>query len=196
MEWRLLQCHIEDYLPLFVFLAATGTRFGEAAALYARDFSVSSEGHTLIAITCAWTRDEQNRPVMGPPKTSKSKRAIHLETGIAQGFSQLLLESAQTGRHLFASASGGPIDHRRAWEVWNRAVKAARLSGLTKQPRIHDLRHLNASWLLQAGLDIYKLQIHLGHESITTTLDRYSHLLPEGTVERARFRRSRCRAWM
>lgn len=44
----------------------------------------------------------------------------------------------------------------------------------------YDLRHSNVSWLLQAGLDMYKLQKHLGHKSITTTLDRYSHLLPEG----------------
>ncbi|WP_370278941.1 tyrosine-type recombinase/integrase [Pseudarthrobacter sp. NamB4] len=56
----------------------------------------------------------------------------------------------------------------------------AQTKGLAKRPRIHDLRHTNASWLLHAGLNIYMLQKHLGHKSITTTLDRYSHLLPEG----------------
>ncbi|TLM73150.1 site-specific integrase, partial [Pseudarthrobacter sp. NamB4] len=60
------------------------------------------------------------------------------------------------------------------------AIMKAQTKGLAKRPRIHDLRHTNASWLLHAGLNIYMLQKHLGHKSITTTLDRYSHLLPEG----------------
>jgi integrase len=56
----------------------------------------------------------------------------------------------------------------------------AQAGGLGRRPRIHDLRHSNASWLLQAGLDLFKLKLHLGHKSINTTIDRYSHLLPEG----------------
>nr|WP_051427554.1 tyrosine-type recombinase/integrase [Arthrobacter sp. H20] len=86
---------------------------------------------------------------------------------------------------MFLNPSGRPIDHRRAWEIWDEAVRSAQAAGLDKKPRIHDLRHSNASWLLQAGLDIYKLQKHLGHRSITTTIDRYSHLLPEGVSDTA-----------
>jgi len=66
----------------------------------------------------------------------------------------------------------GRIDHRRAWDVWDSAIARAEAKGLTKRPRIHDLRHSSASWLLQSGLDIYNLQRYLGHESITTTIDR------------------------
>jgi integrase len=47
---------------------------------------------------------------------------------------------------------------------------------LTKKPRVHDLRHTNASWLIQAGVPLTVVQRHLGHESIQTTSDRYGHL--------------------
>jgi integrase len=78
------------------------------------------------------------------------------------------------------------MPHNRAWDAWDLAVSKARAKGLKKKRvRIHDLRHTNASWLLQEGLGIYQLQAHLGHESITTTLDRYSHLMPEALRDTA-----------
>jgi integrase len=44
------------------------------------------------------------------------------------------------------------------------------------RPRIHDLRHTCASWLIQAGRPLPAVQAHLGHESITTTVGVYRHL--------------------
>jgi len=41
---------------------------------------------------------------------------------------------------------------------------------------VHDLRHTNASWLIQAGVPLTVIQRHLGDESIQTTSDRYGHL--------------------
>jgi len=49
---------------------------------------------------------------------------------------------------------------------------------LTKRPRVHDLRHTHASWMLAAGTDLFVLQRRLGHESITTT-EAYAHLMPD-----------------
>ncbi|MGA7501283.1 MAG: tyrosine-type recombinase/integrase, partial [Isosphaeraceae bacterium] len=39
-----------------------------------------------------------------------------------------------------------------------------------------EVRHTNASWLIQAGVPLTVIQRHLGHESIQTTSDRYGHL--------------------
>ena len=50
---------------------------------------------------------------------------------------------------------------------------------LTKRPRVHDLRHTHASWMIAAGTDLFVLQRRLGHESITTTTETYAHLLPD-----------------
>jgi outer membrane protein OmpA-like peptidoglycan-associated protein len=45
--------------------------------------------------------------------------------------------------------------------------------------RIHDLRHTFASLLINQGENLKYIQTQLGHSSITTTVDRYGHLMPE-----------------
>jgi hypothetical protein len=46
--------------------------------------------------------------------------------------------------------------------------------------RIHDVRHTHVSWLIAGGLPLPNIQARLGHESITTTIDTYGHLMPVG----------------
>lgn len=89
------------------------------------------------------------------------------------------------------------LETDRAWRNAQRRAKKARrefteprprltgcgcLGVLTKNPRIHDLRHTCASWLLAEGVDLVAIQRRLGHESITTTIDRYSHLSQSHTA--------------
>jgi integrase len=45
--------------------------------------------------------------------------------------------------------------------------------------RIHDLRHTCAALLISQGHSPKSIQAHLGHSSITVTLDTYGHLYPE-----------------
>ena len=44
--------------------------------------------------------------------------------------------------------------------------------------RFHDLRHTCAAVLVAEGAHPQELQAHLGHASITTTLNVYGHLFP------------------
>jgi hypothetical protein len=46
--------------------------------------------------------------------------------------------------------------------------------------RFHDLRHTHVAWLIAGGVPLPHIQARLGHESITTTIDTYGHLLPIG----------------
>jgi integrase len=180
-EWALVEAELgEPYKSFFSFLVQTGLRFSEATALEAKDFVTTSTGQHVVNIVRAWTKDENNVPYVGPPKTKQSKRSVALTGSTASLIRPLIANAAKAGGQVFLNTAGSYIDHRRAWGVWDLAVMKAQTKGLTKRPRIHDLRHTNASWLLHAGLNIYMLQKHLGHKSITTTLDRYSHLLPEG----------------
>ena len=42
--------------------------------------------------------------------------------------------------------------------------------------RFHDLRHSSASYLLSLGFGMKEIQMWLGHENISTTMDVYAHL--------------------
>lgn len=44
--------------------------------------------------------------------------------------------------------------------------------------RFHDLRHSYATWLVSAGVPINEVARVLGHSQISTTLNRYTHVLP------------------
>ncbi len=62
------------------------------------------------------------------------------------------------------------------------AVEAMNFNrGITDQRQkvvFHTLRHSYASWLVEAGTDIYSVKELLGHGTIAMT-ERYSHLSPE-----------------
>ena len=46
--------------------------------------------------------------------------------------------------------------------------------------RFHDLRHTFASLLLEAGESLKVIQELLGHSSINTTMDIYTHITKQG----------------
>ena len=52
------------------------------------------------------------------------------------------------------------------------------LAKLPKAKNFHSTRHTDASWLVQAGVDIYRVQKLCGHRSMQTTM-RYAHLAPK-----------------
>lgn len=58
--------------------------------------------------------------------------------------------------------------------AYNKAVAKAGIENLNW----HDLRHTFASRLVMAGVDLYTVQLLMGHKSHTTT-QRYAHLAPD-----------------
>jgi integrase len=104
---------------------------------------------------------------VGVPKTKRSVRTINLDESV-------LAQLDYSHEWLFVNRNGGPVRiHGFRPRVWRPAVKR---SGLNPTPRIHDLRHTCASWLIAAGVPLPVIQRRLGHESITTTIDLYGHL--------------------
>jgi len=55
-------------------------------------------------------------------------------------------------------------------------VFVRRHGGSLPRVRFHDLRHSHATQLLAAGLHPKVAQERLGHSTITTTMDIYSHV--------------------
>ncbi|MFJ6536798.1 tyrosine-type recombinase/integrase [Paenarthrobacter sp. NPDC091711] len=168
----------ERYRDFTNFLVMTGTRFGEATALTVADIDLLGKPATA-RINKAWKRDGQNQFYIGPTKTRAGKRTIGLNPALVD-----LLVPLVAGRPsselLFTTPKGERIVHKLYWHhYWVPAVKAAQLRGLRKDPRIHDLRHTHASWLIQDGVPIFTISRRLGHASIKTTEQVYGHLMPE-----------------
>ena len=75
---------------------------------------------------------------------------------------------------VFPAPEGGlENDRNYARRVFGPACKSAEIRIGTP----YDMRHTAASWLVQAGVDLLRVQELLGHEKYSTTL-RYSHLQP------------------
>src|SRR5690606_12851474 len=76
----------------------------------------------------------------------------------------------------FTSRSWAPAV-RKASDV--ELCESLGLTPLTRVPTIHDLRHTHASWLIARGVPLPYIQARLGHESITTTVNTYGHLVAD-----------------
>jgi integrase len=170
-EYALVLKSIPRRYQTFVeFLADTGCRLGEATALTPADVNLDTG---KVRFNKSYSRrsadDGGSRPfTVGNAKTETSEREIAVP--------QRILERLDlSGEFVFMNSDRGPIngDSFRC-NVWNPAVEA---SGLPRhrQPRIHDIRHTHASWLLDAGLSLPAIQKRLGHADVMTTLAMYGH---------------------
>ncbi|MHC6231906.1 tyrosine-type recombinase/integrase [Arthrobacter sp. MMS24-T111] len=174
-----------QYKTLVQFLVMTGARFGEATALRVADIDLLSKPPTA-RISKAWKRDGQSQYYIGPTKTKAGKRTI----GINPTLVDLLIPLVARGHGselLFTTPDGQRIAHKPFWQHhWVPAVHAAQAQGLSKTPRIHDLRHTHASWLIQdGGISLFALSRRLGHASVRTTEQVYGHLMPQALQDGA-----------
>lgn len=164
----------EHYRPLLRFLAGTGARWGEAVALTVADVDLAN-GNVRIRRALKWSPDNQRK--VGATKTKKSNRTVALPPELIPDLRDLC-EGRKGSDLVFQAKRGGAVLHRTFWSrYWLPAVEH-----LEPRPRIHDLRHSHASWLLARGVPIHIVSARLGHESIQTTVDTYGHLLPDAQL--------------
>ncbi|TDH57517.1 site-specific integrase [Mycobacterium eburneum] len=159
----------DRYRQLALWLVTTGMRFSEATALRPADIDPKTK---VARVRRAWKYTTSRSTIkIGPPKTKRSNRDVSI--------GQIALDAIDLSapEWLFTNGVGNPV---RAQEFFNQAWKPARDAamekGLTKCPRVHDLRHTAASWWIQDGVPLPVVQAQLGHESITTTVNRYGHI--------------------
>ena len=116
---------------------------------------------------------------LGHPKTPRSRRTITIAPAVAA-----LLEKRIDGRladdFVFTSRTGLPLHNGDFYtHVWRKLMTAVAAEHIAPF-RFHDLRHTHVAWLIAGGAPLPHIQARLGHESITTTIDTYGHLLPVG----------------
>lgn len=164
------------------WLVGTGMRWGEATALQVQDLRLDSPTPTAN-VQRAWKKrpkDEEGPAfVLGPPKTRKARRLVALSPSQVE-VARRLVTGQQPESYLFRTAWGHSWSHSNFYNNrWRPAVGRAVEKGLPRRPRIHDLRHTHVAWLIGARIPLPAIQARLGHESITTTVDRYGHLVRE-----------------
>src|SRR5699024_4332764 len=164
------------YRPFMAFLRATGARFGEATALLGSDFKLDDQ-QPIVRIEKAYKLDGAGRYYVGRPKTKKSRRTVSLPPSLVEYIRPSVEKAGKRGL-VFVTSYGGQIRHSTFHEFWKKGLDDLKYPE-DERPRIHDMRHTHASIMLAGKMDIYELSRRLGHESIQTTVDRYSHLLPD-----------------
>lgn len=134
-----------DAWRLCVFLVDTGCRLGEALNLIWNDLGPQRATFWL-------TKSGRSRTV---PLTRRAARAARADkAGLKGPFTMLSQVRFRT--------------------IWNEAKSEVGL-GRDKQVVPHILRHTCASRLVQGGIDIRRVQMWLGHQTLTMTM-RYAHL--------------------
>lgn len=164
---------------LFTVLFFTGLRLGEALALTWQDIDFSSN---TIHITKSVYVNKGISHISATKTKAGTRRII-----INKKLSQELQYWQQQQKHLleqFTSDSmslqvfqSSPITITKN-SIEKQYKKILERDATLKKIRIHDFRHSHASLLINQGEDYLVVKERLGHASITTTIDTYSHLYP------------------
>jgi integrase len=178
----------ERYRTFLLFLVVTGARFGEATAVKVGDVNLDV-GTPTVQLVKAWKRQGSTGYKIGQPKNAFSSRTVSLSNRLVEEL-RPLVEGRPADAFLFTNRTGvSHVDHRsfyqKHWVPTLKRLHADKSLQFSKSPRIHDLRHTSASWLIQEGYDTFKVARRLGHSS-TAMIDKvYGHLMPDAQSEGA-----------
>jgi integrase len=137
------------YGALFVLLAKTGLRPGEAFGLKPEDLDLRER---TVRVERAWSLGRAK-----PTKTYEERTVdlshdvlARLERHLAWLKAETLKRGWGEAEWLFPNEEGKPLDESRTRKVFRRALRQAKLPGF----RLYDLRHTYASLLLAANAPI------------------------------------------
>jgi len=167
---KLLPAVPAEHRAIVCLAAGCGLRWGECAGLaWAAVDLAGAELHVRqVAV------EVSGRLMLRPyPKSRAGRRTVPLPAFVVAELAARH-QDGQDGAELVASTRTGTPFRRSNFRrsVWTPAVTASRLPA---RLRFHDLRHSYATWLVSDGVPINVVARLMGHEQITTTLNRYTH---------------------
>ena len=159
-----------------LFLAYTGARWGEMAAMRAGRIDFLRRRASIVeSVTVVKGRLE-----WGTPKDHE-RRDLPLPRFLTEALAAHVA-GKDRDELVFTGEKGGVL---RA-QVFQRAVLTRAASSIDVEGlHPHELRHTAASLAIASGANIKVVQTMLGHESATMTLDLYGHLFPDQLDELA-----------
>ncbi len=162
----------KEYL-IFMVMATAGLRIGEAVALQVGDLDASNQQLHI--------RRMVRRGYISSPKNGKG-RVVDIPASTVAVLEEVRqtrqAEAAYNGseaRWLFPGATADmPIMPEWVQQTFCKLLRAAGI----RKIRPHDLRHTYATLAIQAGVPLLTVSRQLGHASISTTADLYTHAVP------------------
>ncbi|MBT0899349.1 site-specific integrase [Streptococcus lutetiensis] len=164
---------------LFTVLFFTGLRLGEALALTWQDIDFTSNtihvtkstyvNKGISHISTTKTKAGTRRIIINKKLSQELETWQKKQAGLLQQFSNDI-----TTLQVFQNS---PIIITKN-SIEKQYKKILERDNTLKKIRIHDFRHSHASLLINNGEDYLVVKERLGHASITTTIDTYSHLYP------------------
>lgn len=160
-------------------LLFTGMRSGECLGLKWEDIDFENRSISISRNLA----DIGGKHFLTPPKTESSIRTI----GMSETLCDILLAHKERQEQLvknlgskcahpemvFTSSLGNYRDRQSVYHSFKRFTKDTEFSNLT----LHQLRHCNATLLLNSGVDLKIVSEHLGHSGVEVTANVYADVL-------------------
>jgi integrase len=169
-----LAAAVDSHPEVIRFLAYTGLRWGEMAALRVQDFDMLRR-----RVNVSRSVTESGQLVWSTPKSGE-RRSVPFPASLADELSALMVGKGREDL-VFVNMRGGVLrgsNHRP--RVFDPAVDKCQKADETF-PTItpHDLRHTAASLAVSAGANVKAVQRMLGHAKASMTLDVYADLFDD-----------------
>lgn len=173
---------------LIVMALGTGLRQGELLALKWSDIDfINNTVSVSKSIKLVYIVDKDgNRKssiLEQTPKTKSSIRTIPVPSNIIDELKLYKKEQEKNSKSelykdndiIFADDTGNYLDSRYLSKRYTKLLKEAEID----YKKFHSLRHTYATRLFEAGIPIKTVQVLMGHSDIKTTMNIYTHVMPE-----------------
>jgi integrase len=156
------------------FLALSGLRFGEMAALDLKDVDMESR---LIHVTKTF---DANHRIVTSPKTFTSTRDVYIQDEIipvVKALRQVMLQQKLIYGYdmpkIFLCDPKGDYLH---YDAYRKYLKENAMRSIGRKITPHVLRHTHTSLFAEQGVPLDVISRRLGHEDSKVTRDVYFHV--------------------
>ncbi|WP_071868711.1 site-specific integrase, partial [Enterococcus thailandicus] len=175
---------------LFLLLAYTGLRKGEALSLTWRDIDFKRK---TITINKTLASGKNGVRLIQRPKTKASNGTISIDDTVINALKEWRAQQnnilkrfghiASIDQLVFSQDEDNSLLYSRTPLTWLQVFYQHHPN--MKKSTVHGFRHTHASLLFEAGADMKQAQDRLRHTNIKTTMNTYIHVTQEGKDETA-----------